>query len=64
MDLAREFGDRLLRVNCAARRMRCSDRTLRRWIVNGLVPATRLGRRAWGIRPGDLDAVRRKLEAF
>lgn len=47
--------NRLLRVHNAARILRCSTRTVRRRIENHEIPATRIGRRAWGIRFSDLS---------
>jgi excisionase family DNA binding protein len=50
--------DRLLPVHIAARRLDCSDRTLRRWIALRKVPAQRIGRRRWGIRLRDIERLR------
>jgi hypothetical protein len=47
--------DRLVPVHIAARRLQRSERTVRRWIALGLVPAHRpIGRRAWLIRLPDI----------
>ena len=46
---------RILYVHHAAKRLRCTDRTVRRLIKRGQIPACRKGRRAWTIRSSDLD---------
>ena len=46
---------RPIRVNIAAKRLNCSERTVRRRILNGEITATRLGLRNWTIAPADLD---------
>lgn len=50
----KEIEDRIIRVHIAARLLGCSERTIRRYIQNRILPACRLGRRAWGIRFSDL----------
>jgi excisionase family DNA binding protein len=44
-----------LYVHHAAKRLHCTDRTVRRLIGRGEIPARRKGRRIWVIRPSDLD---------
>ena len=44
-----------LYVHHAAKRLKCTDRTVRRLIERGQIPARRKGRRIWVIRPSDLD---------
>ncbi len=51
--------ERVLRVHIAAQKLSCSKRTVIRRIQRGEIPATRIGRRAWGIRAGDLDGKKR-----
>ncbi len=48
-------GNRILRVHTAAKILGCSARTVRRRILKREIPATRVGRRAWGIRACDLN---------
>jgi excisionase family DNA binding protein len=50
--------DRILRVHTAAKILGCSTRTIRRRILNHEIPATRMNRRAWGIRACDLERRR------
>jgi excisionase family DNA binding protein len=47
--------DRILRVRAAAKLSGYSERTIRRRIQNREIPASRIGRRAWGIRFSDLS---------
>jgi len=44
-------------VHHAARRIGRSERTVRRLIQQGKLPAHRIGRRSWAILPVDLDRV-------
>ena len=48
---------RFLRVHIVARITGFSIRTVRRRILEKKVPATRIGRRAWGIRISDLPKL-------
>lgn len=48
-------ASRLIRVNCAADRIGCSHRTVRRWIREGKLRAQRVGRRAWGVYWVDVE---------
>jgi excisionase family DNA binding protein len=50
-------NDRLLRVHVLSRRLGCSRRTVRRLIEQHVIPAVRIGRRAWGVYRSDLPAV-------
>jgi excisionase family DNA binding protein len=52
---APQAPSRILYVHHAAKRLRCTDRTVRRLIKRGQIPARRKGRRAWTIRSSDLD---------
>lgn len=45
----RHFNSGSVPVHIAARRLRCSRRTVRRWIKQGILPASRIGRRAWAV---------------
>lgn len=45
----------ILYVHHAAKRLHCTDRTVRRLIKRGQIPARRKGRRVWMIRSSDLD---------
>jgi predicted site-specific integrase-resolvase len=56
--------DRLLLVGCVARLYKIAPRTLRRWIATGLVPAVRIGRRAWAIRASDLERLPRRRHSW
>jgi excisionase family DNA binding protein len=51
---------RMLRVYNAARRLNCSERTVRRMIRIGNLPAQRVDRRSWGIRASDVEQLLRK----
>jgi excisionase family DNA binding protein len=55
MNMRKEAVDRIIRVHIAARLLRCSGRTIRRRIQNQEIPASRIGRRAWGVRVSDLS---------
>jgi excisionase family DNA binding protein len=55
-------SEKLLRTNIAARRLKRSERTLRRWIILGILPAQRVGRRAWGIREPDVKRLQFHME--
>jgi excisionase family DNA binding protein len=48
----------VVRVHIAAQKLDCSTRTVIRRIRRGQIPATRIGRRAWGIRVSDLQGKR------
>jgi len=52
-------AERLLPVHIAARYLRCSGRTVRRYITTGSLPAERVNQRAWGIREVDITRLRR-----
>jgi excisionase family DNA binding protein len=57
MNPAKELApERILRVHIAALKLNCSARTIIRKIEHGEIAATRIGRRAWGIRACDLVA--------
>ena len=61
---APQAPSRILYVHHAAKRLHCTDRTVRRLIERGQIPACRKGRRTWTIRSSDLDhflASRRSL---
>ena len=47
-------------VHHAAKRLGCSERTVRRRIQQGSIPARRKGRRVWVIDPSDLDLLRNR----
>jgi len=55
MHFGNNLKDRVLRVHTAAKLSGYSERTIRRRIQNREIPATRIGRRAWGIRLSDLS---------
>jgi excisionase family DNA binding protein len=44
-------------VHIAARRIGCSDRSVRRYIQQGRLRAERDGRRAWVVFPDDVDSL-------
>lgn len=48
---------RPLRVNSAAKRLDCSERSVRRFIQNGSLPARRYGLRAWAIDASDVGRL-------
>jgi hypothetical protein len=48
------FSQKLLRVNVVARRLCRSERTIRRLIQIGKLPAQRINGRAWGVRVVDI----------
>jgi excisionase family DNA binding protein len=52
-------AERLLPVHIAARHLRCSGRTVRRYITTGRLRAVRVNRRAWGIRITDVTDLRK-----
>lgn len=47
-----------IRVHVAAKRIGRSPRTIRRYIERGILPAVRLGQRAWLIQITDVEWVR------
>jgi excisionase family DNA binding protein len=51
--------DRLLRVHVLARILGCSCRTVRRKIETHVIPAVRIGRRAWGVPLSAVPAAAR-----
>jgi len=57
LDMPSSTPDRLISVHIAARRLKRADRTIRRWIARGEVPAERIGRRPWGIRLRDIERL-------
>ncbi|ODR03914.1 hypothetical protein BHQ15_17740 [Mycolicibacillus koreensis] len=50
-------NDELLTVQAVADRFGVTDRTVRRYVASGLIPAARLGKRLIRIRAADVDAV-------
>ena len=54
-------AERLLPVHIVARHLRCSGRTVRRYIATGRLPAERINRRAWGIRITDVTDLRKLM---
>jgi excisionase family DNA binding protein len=52
-----------IRVNIAAKLLKCSDRTVTRWINQGKLRAKRLGQRAWLVWRCDVVALRNKKGA-
>jgi excisionase family DNA binding protein len=54
MHFGNNLKDRVLRVRTVAKLSGYSERTIRRRIQNHEIPASRIGRRAWGIRFSDL----------
>lgn len=57
MNSCKGSSDRILRVHTLARLLGCSRRTVRRRIALRLIPAMRIGRRAWGVRASDFWAT-------
>jgi excisionase family DNA binding protein len=55
MQFRTESEERILRVHTVAKLSGYSERTIRRRIQNHEIPASRIGRRAWGIRFSDLN---------
>jgi len=55
--------DPQLSVAEAADRRRCSQKTIRRWIADGTLPAYRVGARMIRIDPRDLDRLPRRIAA-
>ena len=51
--------ERVLRVHTAAKLLGCSNRTVRRRILEKKIPAARIGQRALGIRISDVNCVTR-----
>jgi excisionase family DNA binding protein len=49
-------------VHIAADRIGCSERTVRRLIQKGVLPAQRRGERQWEILRTDADLIRRRRE--
>lgn len=54
MHFRNNLEDRVLRVHTVAKLSGYSERTIRRRIQNHEIPASRIGRRAWGVRAADL----------
>jgi excisionase family DNA binding protein len=52
-----------IRVNHAAKRLGCTDRTVRRLIQHGKLPAERQGLRTWFILRSDVERLSRQREA-
>jgi excisionase family DNA binding protein len=63
-NLAPQAPCRFILVHHAAERLGCSDRTVRRLIQQGRIPARRKGRRAWTINPSDLDRLRTRRHSW
>lgn len=57
----RGAAEKLLPVHIAARHLRCSGRTVRRYITTGRLKAVRVNRRAWGIRGADVFGLRKLM---
>ena len=55
-------SERLVCVHAAAFRLCCSERTVRRLIQIGELPAIRINRRSWGVRVADITRLRTRLE--
>jgi excisionase family DNA binding protein len=55
MHFGNNLKDRILRVQTVAKLSGYSERTIRRRIQNHEIPASRIGRRAWGVRFSDLN---------
>lgn len=53
--------DELLSVKEIAARSGYTERTLRRWIANGVLPACRVGPRGIRIKRSDLDNLERPI---
>lgn len=51
----------LITTRAAADRIGVCDRTVRRWINTGVLPAYRVGPRTLRIDPGDLDQIARRV---
>jgi excisionase family DNA binding protein len=49
-----------VRVHVAAKRIGRSPRTIRRYIEQGILPAVRLGQRAWLIHSIDVEWIRNR----
>ena len=49
------MASELLTVQEAAERLKLNPQTVRRWIRRGLLPGTKIGRKEWRIREGDLE---------
>ena len=45
----------LLTVNDAATKLKVNPQTVRRWIREGLLPATKIGKRQWRVRREDVE---------
>jgi excisionase family DNA binding protein len=58
-NLAASQPPEMLRVHIVARRLGCSRRTIRRLILNGELPAQRLGQRPWVVLRTDIDRFRK-----
>ena len=63
-NLAPQAPSRSILVHHAAQRLGCSDRTVRRHIQQGRIPARRKGQRAWTINPSDLDRLRTRTQLW
>lgn len=55
--------ERKLTIAEAARRVPCSQRTIRNWIAAGLLPADKVGPRMIRVDPRDLDRLARPVQA-
>lgn len=55
-------GEKLIRVHVVAHRLNLSPRMVRHLIGTGELPASRIGQRAWGVTPSDLDRYMLKRE--
>jgi excisionase family DNA binding protein len=63
-NLAPQAPSRTILVHHAAQQLGCSDRTVRRHIQQGRIPARRKGRRAWTIDSSDLDRLRARRPSW
>jgi len=56
--LAPKVGDILLTVREVAQEMKVAEKTVRRWINTGWLPASKVSNQSgWRIRRSDLDAL-------
>jgi excisionase family DNA binding protein len=47
----------LVRVQQAAKKLECDERTIRRWIRAQVLRAERVGSRAWGVYKADVESL-------
>ena len=50
----------LVRVEVAAKKLDCTERTIRRWISGQRLRAERVGLRAWGVYKADVESLRNR----